>query len=76
MKLTWGAIHGYVSTTLSGARLDKAVQKSVAQAKAQIAAITPFVTSPDWVARGPSLELSENVIGLRPQVRDVIHVSQ
>ena len=65
MKLAWGAIHGYVSTTLSGARRDKPILKAIANAKAQITEITPFVTSPDWQTRGVSLELSENTLGLR-----------
>ena len=69
MKLAWGAVHGYVSTTLSGARRDKPILKAIANAKAQMVEITPFVTSPDWQARGVSLELSENTLGLRTQAQ-------
>jgi len=68
MKLAWGAIHGYVSTTISTARVDKPMLKAIANAKKQIAQITPFVTSSDWQARGVSLELSENTLGLRTTV--------
>ena len=67
MKLVWGAIHGFVSTTLGCSRWDKPVLKAVSSAKAQMAEITPFVTSSDWQASGVSLELSENTVGLRPK---------
>jgi len=74
MKLAWGALHGFVSTTLSGARRDRPVLRAVADAKAQIAEITPFVTAPDnWQPRGISLEMSENTLGLRTKV-DVLTV--
>lgn len=71
MKLVWGAMHGYVSSTISNSRIDKPARQAIADAKKQIDAITPFAASADWQTRGISLELSENIIGLRAKVEDI-----
>jgi hypothetical protein len=75
MKLGWGAVHGYISTTISSGRLDKPALKAIANAKKQIVEITPFVTSSEWQTRGVSVELSENIVGLRPRAGDTMNLN-
>lgn len=66
MKLAWGAVHGFSSSTIS-VNTEPETARAIAGAKRHVAAISEVVNDPALLARGVSLELSENRIGLRSE---------
>ena len=74
MKLAWGAVHGFSSSTINVNTRPETV-RAIGRAKRLVAAIAQTVTDPALDPRGVSLELGENTIGLRskPGILNIDH---
>jgi len=66
MKLAWGAVQGFSSSTINGVCLPEDV-RMVARAKTFVQAISAALSDAKLRPRGVSLELSESRITLRPK---------
>jgi len=64
MKLAWGAVHGFTSSTINVSD-NPEYFRILAKAKRQVAAIAETVEDPALTPRGVSVEMGENVTGLR-----------
>jgi len=65
MKLAWGAVHGFFSSTINVNDTPRFV-RTVARAKRHVRAITGLLEDASLEPRGVSLEMSENTTSLRP----------
>ena len=66
MKLAWGAVHGFTSTTVNLGS-DSGMAIAVGKAKKQVIEIAGAIDAKKVTPRGISLEFGEDRVGMRPQ---------